>query len=86
MIEIMGNSLDKEKVGIKKNTENVENITMLKKLITVQQMLMLKFNSKGNYTMSVKKEIIKQMVEIEQVIAILNYMDDSILLRKFNIK
>jgi len=82
----MGNSLDKERVEIKKNVEKVKNVTMLEKLITVQKMLMLKFDSKGNYTMSVKKQIVKQMVEIEQVIAIINYMDNSQLLKEFNIK
>ena len=82
----MSNSLNKIEIGKIDSEFEIIKPTVLGKFIFMQKLLLIELNSKGVYANSIKMDIQKQVLEIEQIIAIINYMDESKLTRKFNIK
>lgn len=76
----------------KSTLENIEceyemiKTTMLGKLIAISKMLTIEINSKGKHSLNSKIEIMIANVEINQMIGILTYMNDTIITMKYNLK
>lgn len=82
----MGNSNSKSEI------ENIEceyemvNTTMLAKLVYIGVEIDKELNSKGNHTLANKMEMMVSRTEINQMIGILSYMNDTNITMKYNLK